>query len=223
MRLLVTAYRGVSLISKAIRWQTWSDYSHVGLGLWFDDRMTLADWIATGETIEAWQSGGVRSGKAGPCAGHTLGTRIDLFDLPGAWPATQATAWHFASQQVGKGYDFRGVLRFLPRSGRHPDSDDRWFCSELVEAALYEAYSPLLLRIEPQRVTPALIVLSPLLRYIGSCQHPKGWGAPMLFADPGMDPLGHGRDNVCGKVSFGPMPGGAAPSTPAGLGGVAAW
>lgn len=59
---------------------------------------------------------------------------------PLALPCTEdqrAAAIAFARSQIGKGYDYRGVLffSFAPRWQDHR----RWFCSELTTAALVHA------------------------------------------------------------------------------------
>lgn len=45
-------------------------------------------------------------------------------------------ALHFARSQVGKGYDYLGALGVPWRSPWH--HAERWYCSELIEAALSE-------------------------------------------------------------------------------------
>lgn len=198
MRLLITAYRGVSAVSRLIRWQTWSDYSHVGLAAW-EDGVALPDVCSGCPTVEAWQTDGVRAGYRGPCAGHIPGTRIDLFEVPAAGTHEKAlAAWDFATTQVGRPYDWLGVLRFLPRRAERRAGDARWFCSELVMAAFAAAGVELLVRVPASRVSPGLVVLSPLLRYAGSCQWPAGHQGPIVFADPALDPCGQGRMHVCG-------------------------
>jgi len=215
MRLIVTAYRGVSLLSRAIRWQTWSVYSHVGLGRVAVDRPlseTLRQFAAAGETIEAWDPGGVRYGATGPCRHHTPGTRIDCFVVPGLGADASRQAWEFASGQVGKRYDYRGLVRFLKRS--KPRQDDRWFCSELVFAALAAGGLHALERIDPSQVSPGLLIASPVFLYAGSLQWPDGWDEPVLYADPEMDSSGFAIETVCGRYSLGPMHDTVPPAAP---------
>lgn len=138
----VLLFRGRGVISALIRWQTRSVYSHAAL------------LLEDGETIiEAWQGDGVRKKK--------LGSRenIDAFRVAGGvdWP----TAIAFAEAQIGKRYDYRQVFRFLSR--RSGKTDEHWFCSELVFAALREGDVPLLERIEPWAVSPGLLAVSPWL------------------------------------------------------------
>lgn len=60
------------------------------------------------------------------------------------------TVWSFLKSQLGKGYDFRAIVA-LPF--RKPWQDDtRWFCSELVAAALIRGGKKL--KINSGRVTP---------------------------------------------------------------------
>lgn len=150
--VMVGAYRGTSLISRLIRWRTWSDYSHVSL------------IRVTGEVIEAWHRGGVQA-RACWDEAHTPGTVIELYAVEASLEA-QERAWAFAEAQVGRGYDWRGILGFLTRSdGQRPRL---WFCSELVASAFDSAGVPLLGRMPPHRMSPGDVVHSPRLRYISS-------------------------------------------------------
>lgn len=138
----VLLFRGRGLISSLIRWQTRSQYSHA------------AFLLADGETIvEAWQGDGVRKKKV------TDWSNIDVFHVLGATEAQMNYAANFALAQVGKKYDYRQVFRFLTRIGGK--NNGKWFCSELVFAALQHAGINLLERIEPWAVSPGLLALSP--------------------------------------------------------------
>lgn len=67
----------------------------------------------------------------------------------------------FAQEQVGKKYDYT-ALYALPFIDRDWSSPGKWFCSELVAAALQEG-GVTLFRVPKHRVTPAMIYSSPLL------------------------------------------------------------
>jgi len=157
----VCLYRGISLTSWAIRWRTWSVYSHASL--WIDPE----ERESGGGEIEAWpqgaggQPGGVqRHNRLG--AAHTPGTEIDLYDIQGITSLQEHAVWDFAMHQVGMRYDYHGVAGFLSR--RHgANNTGKWFCSELVFAALAYAGVHLLRRIEPHQVDPGLLARSPLL------------------------------------------------------------
>jgi hypothetical protein len=145
----VLLFRGRGLMSTLIRWQTRSQYSHAAL---------LAP---NGTMIESWQGAGVRV-KALPVATSDF-QGIEPFGVVGmeAGEWRQAIAW--ARGQVGCGYDYRGVLRFVSRRKALPDR--RWFCSELVYAALALAGNRLLSlgSGEAGIVSPGMLALSPLL------------------------------------------------------------
>ena len=68
----------------------------------------------------------------------------------------------FLGRQVGKPYDLSMVIRFLTRQQETRESKGKWFCSELVAAALGKAV-PVLARIEPWAVSPGMLSYSPLL------------------------------------------------------------
>ena len=120
----ILAYRGKSLISRLIRWQTRSPYSHIAVQL--DD----------GSVVEAWHKGGVRH-IGDPLDGHTPGTDIDVYGVYSMGCELPSVAKNIIEQfllaQVGKKYDFVSVARFVTR--RLSPADEKWFCSELAEAA----------------------------------------------------------------------------------------
>lgn len=125
---MIALYRGTGLIGSAIRWQTRGDYSH-------------AAWICEdGSCIEAWHRGGVRH-VASPFAAHR-DALIDVFVVSNLAPWQQRLIDSFLRAQVGAGYDWLGVARFL--SGINRNNYGRWFCSELVAEACEEAGRKLL-------------------------------------------------------------------------------
>ena len=139
----VLLFRGRGLISRLIRWQTRSCYSHAALRL------------PTGQIIEAWPGKGVHLTTLADYTG------VDVFTVPSAARHQWEWAISYARGQVGRGYDYWGVLRFISRDNL-PDSE-RWFCSELVFAALHQAGVHLLKRVPSWAVTPRDLSLSPLL------------------------------------------------------------
>jgi hypothetical protein len=148
---MIALYKGTSLISKLIRWRTWSAYSH-------------AAWICdNGEVIEAWTDG-VRK-RPSIHVGHTPGTEIDLFKM--TLTLTQKILLeNFLQKQIGKKYDWRGIGKFISR--RDGDNQDRWFCSELIAAACASVGEPLLLRIPVYKIDPGMLSYSPLLQHTGT-------------------------------------------------------
>lgn len=141
----ILAYRGKSLISKAIRFQTRSKYSHIAVML--DD----------GSVIEAWHKGGVRKSPSFSTL-HSPGTKVDVFRIDADFD--EATTNRFLHEQVGKKYDFKSVARFLSR--RKTRHNNKYFCSELAEFAL--AFGGLLLlNGNPSEHSPRDTVLSPHL------------------------------------------------------------
>jgi hypothetical protein len=148
---MIALYKGTSLISKLIRWRTWSDYSH-------------AAWIRdNGEVIEAWTDGVCK--RSSIHVGHTPGTKIELFTVE--LTLTQKMNLEcFLDRQIGKSYDWRGIGKFISR--RDGNNQDRWFCSELVAAAFKHAGVPLLLRIPVYKIDPGMLSYSPLLQHTGT-------------------------------------------------------
>lgn len=163
---MIAFYKGISPFSRLIRFATWSEYSHAS---WIDNNYAFE--------IEAW-SKGVTTGK--PFTNHTPGTVVDLFDVP--LPADlRAAAVRFLQSQLGKPYDWAGILGFAThRAQRNPaimtvaaaDAMTKWFCAELIFAALAFAQFHPLFRIPQYKVTPGLLSYSPRLAYITSVRVP---------------------------------------------------
>jgi hypothetical protein len=151
---MIALYKGRSLISRAIRCFTWSPYSHAA---WID---TTANCV-----IEAW-SGRVRR-VADMSNQHTPGTAVDIFYVDVTREQDSKIA-AFMQAQVGKRYDYRGVIHFITRRSENASGQTRWFCSELVHAAYRSAGIELLSRIPDYKVSPGLLSYSPLLRLVST-------------------------------------------------------
>jgi len=149
---VIALYQGKSVISRAIRVFNWSDYSHAA---WMDP--------ADGTIIEAWHRGGVSHVPAFS-TNHTPGTRVELYGVTGETPEQTAIIRAFLLDQVGKSYDYLGIMGFVFRSPRL-HSKRRWFCSELVAEAYATAGLPLL-RLPAFKVYPGMLAASPMLKHI---------------------------------------------------------
>lgn len=167
----IALYQGVSVISRAIRWQTRSVYSHAAVVFDFDIQMTAPPQygrakivnIHAGNVIEAWR-GGVRL-SASLSANHTPKTRVDLFTFKEPLKQSEALAiTHFLVSQLGKPYDYVSILRFLTRTRDNEFDCDRWFCSELAFQAFAVGGRRLLARTPAWKVPPAWIAMSTLIK-----------------------------------------------------------
>ena len=148
----IAFYRGLSWVSKCIRWFTRSEYSHVAyIG-------------GDGCVYEAWRPR-VRK-TANYSEGHKPGTVIDLFRFD-ITPTQEESFVQYLESRVGWRYDTRGVLGFI---SRRPGAqrDDRLFCSELILEASRHAHAPLLRLVPAYTVSPGQLVSSPLLWGCGS-------------------------------------------------------
>lgn len=137
---------GTGIIPRLIQWQTDSYYWHAGL--LFNDL-----WL-----IEANTSDGVVERKLTDYRG------VELYTVENITQEDIARIYEFAWVQIGKGYDYWGVLRFISR--RLLPENDRWFCSELVYAAFQAAEIHLLERVEAWQVSPGLLARSPRLHRV---------------------------------------------------------
>lgn len=139
-------HKGTGWASRAIRWQTDSEYSHVSFVL------------PSGILLEAMQGRGV-------VVDRTLdeARRDEVVEVVrlGCTYSQWVTAFDFFMAQIGKPYDYLAIARFLTR--RDADAPDAWFCSELAYAGLKQAGIHLLRNVPTARVSPALFAMSTLL------------------------------------------------------------
>ncbi|NOY80901.1 MAG: hypothetical protein GXP31_07825 [Kiritimatiellaeota bacterium] len=167
IRTQLLFYRGIGWISRLIRWQTRSPVSHVAL---------MRDGEAR-HVIEAWQNPLPRGlvhhnvGNDAPFRLHTPGTVVEVYSVPrlcapgGEWIDGRVWKWAMQQAKAGVAYDFRMVLRFLPKLPETPGSRRKLFCSELAAMAFVIGCYPLLERIPPAYVSPGMLRASPLLNY----------------------------------------------------------
>lgn len=123
----ILAYQGISWVSRIIRHKTRSIYSHIAVEL------------NDGSVVEAWHKGGVRHSESFKTL-HTKGTKVDVYEILCDYNYVKAEKFYL--RQIGKGYDFGNVGRFL--SGRQVRRDDYWFCSEYGEMGIIKGGGRLL-------------------------------------------------------------------------------
>ena len=146
---MIALYKGTSPTSRVIEFVNWSPFSHAA---WGDE--------TDGLVVEAWE-GRVRRA-TGFLDNHRDATPVVFFRVPMA-NVQRMQVRKFMLAQVGKPYDFPGILHFATRLSEHGEAQDRWFCSELVFAAHAAAGVNLLARIDAWKVYPGMISYSPIL------------------------------------------------------------
>ena len=109
-------YEGKSLVSRLIKWRTYSIYSHVSIQI---DNEIIESWVGGG------QSGVVIS--TDPLTYHKKGTNITTIEI-------EMKNWKpwlvFLKSQIGKKYDYKAILNFVKNKTKQ--NPNRWFCSELA-------------------------------------------------------------------------------------------
>jgi uncharacterized protein YycO len=141
----ILLFKGRGIVSKLIRWQTNGKYSHVALQR------------PDGRIIEAWH----KPAKVRLRSRLDDWSNVEAYEVQGATVEQLEAAVAWAEAQIGKKYDFGGVMRFVTRWRK--DQDDKWFCSELVFQAFREAGINLLERVQCSQVSPTVLSFSPLL------------------------------------------------------------
>lgn len=138
----ILLYHGHGIIDTLIRWQT-------------DGRVAHAALRNKGEVIEARPKEGVIRRPY-----TAADAQAEAYAVPSMTDAEWRDAWSFANSQVGKKYDWLGIFRFLTRNKEQDPA--RWFCSELVFAAIDYSGPNLLERVPAYKVSPEGIRRSPL-------------------------------------------------------------
>jgi uncharacterized protein YycO len=148
---VIALYKGVSKPSRIIRAFNWSEYSHAA---WVDD---------DGSVYQAWSKGVTLTRSISE--DHTPGTEVHLYTVIGETPETREEVRKFMISQLGKKYDWLGILGFVFRA-KSLHRRTKWFCSELVAEAYASAAHPLV-RAPSFKVYPGMLAASPLLKHTG--------------------------------------------------------
>lgn len=115
-----------------IRFGTFSQWSHVGL---LDGDAVYDVSIARGVTRRAFSE---------------FAAEYPVHEIA-AVPCNDDAARNWANRQLGKAYDYSAILGIALRTGWA--TEDKWFCSEFVEAAL-QAGGVVRFREDLSRITP---------------------------------------------------------------------
>jgi hypothetical protein len=166
VKAYILASKGKSFVSRLIRkYQRGFPYTHIAYVLKPDKHNPLV--------IEAWhepykitfkppflEGGGVYMYRFGD--NHTPGTEFTIFSVDVTEEQKQKIE-EFLYNTLGRSkYDFKGILGFATFSDYQ--NPNKWFCSELVFTAFQNAGVKLLNFIEPWKVSPRILLLSPLLK-----------------------------------------------------------
>ncbi len=125
--------------AKAISWWTKSPYFHCELII--DNK-----WISSHPDL-----GGVRIAEL-----TTLHTNWDYYkiNLPEISTEQEEILWGFLQEQINTGYDWKGIfLSQFVKVGLN--SDQKWFCSEIVVKLLQLMYCKTLIDYVPNKISPA--------------------------------------------------------------------
>ena len=156
MKVFIGASKGISFTSKLIKWwQFGFPYTHV---FYIIDENPFS---SNPEVIEAWHQPILKGGGVYQCKlskNHTEGTVFSVFSVEVSYDQKQKIE-KFLKEQVGKKYDFLGLLGF-PLRQKKIGKNNKWFCSELVFQAFLMAGVELLRYTNPQEVSPRLLLKS---------------------------------------------------------------
>lgn len=121
-----------SIFSRAVRFATWSGFSHVDFIVPDGQGFLINEWgypttIPKGSVLGSTVTKGVRSCSIKDVVENCTKYAIAEIDAPDV-------AIEYALSQYGKKYDYMAILGYPARA--NIESQNRWFCSELVYWAL---------------------------------------------------------------------------------------
>lgn len=147
----IALYRGKGIVSKLILWQSRGLFSHA------------ACVLSDNSVIESREFKGVQKrAHFKPIEGQET---VQLFNVE-TTPDEEFKIVAFLTGEMGKGYDYLSILRFITRENTDRYTNGTWFCSELVFAAFQHAGIDLLARIEAWAVSPGQLATSTYLKEI---------------------------------------------------------
>lgn len=150
-------YQGISIPSKLICWQTGSIYSHFSIML--PDKTCIEAYMTDNHNPFKGQV----FHRNNFSEGHSNGTIVTVFDIVDP-NFDDKKAIEFLLEQVGKPYDWLGLLRFITHV---PEKNNgKWFCSEVGAAVCEHVNSPLQI-FHPCKLAPAHLAMSTGLRESG--------------------------------------------------------
>ncbi len=139
-------------LSWVIRWVTWSEFSHVDV---------LLEMPAERRLLGARFRGGVQARRLD----YARFARVQCYTVT-LTEEEYGRFLGFLVNQLGRPYDWRGILNFHFHRSRRWRDGRAWFCSELVAAAFECAGWPLLALAECDRVSPRDLTLSLKLKAV---------------------------------------------------------
>lgn len=156
--MIITLHTNEDLLSKFIQWQTRSAYNHASLK------------FKSGCHAESTPESGVGFLSAHEFNYKYQDTKTTEFEVK-LTPRQEKKVKDFIIKHQGKAYDYTMAFRFVTRRQVNRKASNKWFCSELVFAALQSAGVNLLERTEPWEVSPGTLswssLLSPVVRAKG--------------------------------------------------------
>ena len=123
-----------------IRVGTWSEWGHCGI---------LFEHEGEVRVIDTRPFHGVKERTLAEYLHNTTKYQFKEVEVP---DAAKGIAW--ARAQVGKSYDWGGVISFAVH--RDWSEDDRWFCSELAEGAIQAAGRDRFIENSVRRISPQM-------------------------------------------------------------------
>ena len=124
-KIRFVAFKGISLVSKIIRWWTRSPYSHIA-------------FLDNGHLVEVWKhDDGFYWSRTPMWGSHTPGTPVEIWEKEVSPIEAERVKIFLNDLAANRSpYDWEGLFGFVLKT---PDDKNKYFCSEGCAKALVEA------------------------------------------------------------------------------------
>ena len=154
--IYVGVTQGISFYSRVIKWFQWGN-PNTHIFYMYEEELNKEDPVI----LEAMSGYGVHKDKLS--LSHTKGTPYQIYSLE-VTTEQKAIIEEYLEQQLGKKYDYRGILGFASR--KDTDDSNKLFCSELIYQAFNKAAVKLFRTLRPIQIYPSLAIEPTVFKFL---------------------------------------------------------
>jgi len=150
--------QGISFYSKVIKWFQWGN-PNTHIFYIYEEELHKEDPII----LESIAGYGVHKDRLSEA--HTPNTPYQIYSLK-VTTKQKRIIEEYLEQQIGKSYDYRGLLGFASR--KDTNDNNKLFCTELIYQALNAASVKIYRTLRPIQIYPSLAIESQLFKFLYS-------------------------------------------------------
>jgi len=154
--IYVGVTQGISFYSKVIKWFQWGN-PNTHIFYIYEEELNKEDPVI----LESIADYGVHKSKLS--VAHTPGTPYQIYSLK-VTTKQKRIIEEYLEQQIGKGYDYIGILGFASR--KDTNDNNKLFCSELVYQAFNKAAVKLFRTLRPIQIYPSLAIEPTIFKFL---------------------------------------------------------